>query len=132
VFAQERTAPAVNKHTINGYIRDSLSGEFIIGATVTISGEAKAVSSNQYGFYSITLPDGEYELSITHVSYETVVQRITLSKNNQLDIFLTPKSASMAEVLVYSRRRDANVKSTQMGQIDLSINQIKKHSSVFR
>lgn len=125
VFAQERTVPAVNKHTINGYIRDSLSGEFIIGAAVTISGEAKAVSSNQYGFYSITLPDGEYELSITHVSYETVVQQITLNNNRQLDIFLTPKSASMAEVLVYSRRRDANVRSTQMGQIDLSINQIK-------
>lgn len=125
VFTQERTDPTVKKHTINGYIKDSLSGEFIIGATVTISGEAKAVSSNQYGFYSITLPDGEYELIITHVSYETIAQQITLNNNSQLDIFLTPKSASMAEVMVYSRRRDANVRSTQMGQVDLSINQIK-------
>jgi hypothetical protein len=114
---------AQSKFTINGYVKDSASGESIIGATITING--KAIGSNQYGFYSMTLDSGEYDLSISHVSYLTQSQRITLIQNIELDLFLLPKSAALSEVVIYSRRRDANVKNAQMGQIDLSINQIK-------
>jgi len=60
-----------SKSTLSGYLKDSLSGETIIGATISINGQGKGVNSNQYGFYSITLPHGEYELSITHVGYTT-------------------------------------------------------------
>ena len=54
-------SPAQTKVTINGYVKDSASGESIIGASITVDG--KAVGSNQYGFYSITLDTGEYDLS---------------------------------------------------------------------
>src|SRR5258705_12806611 len=60
---------AQTKFTLNGYVRDSLSGESIIGATITVNGEGKGVASNQYGFYSITLGEGKYVISISHVSY---------------------------------------------------------------
>src|SRR5215204_6616083 len=75
---------AQTKFTINGYVKDSASGESIIRATITING--KAVGSNQYGFYSMTLDSGEYDLNISHVSYLTQSQRILLAQNLEQNI----------------------------------------------
>lgn len=116
---------AQKKFTVNGYIRDSSTGESVIGASITIIGKEKAVASNQYGFYSITLDEGTYELSVAHVSYLTQTASVSLSQNRTLDFHLPSKTAAMSEVVVYSRRKDANVRNAQMGKIDLSISQIK-------
>jgi hypothetical protein len=116
-------ASAQNKFTLNGYIKDSTNGESIIGATVSVNG--KSITSNQYGFYSITLEEGDYDVLVSHVSYLAQAFHISLHNNVQQTIFLLPKSAALTEVVVYSKRRDANVRSAQMGKVDLSINQIK-------
>lgn len=113
------------RYTINGYVKDSLSGESIIGATITVDGQSKGVTSNQYGFYSLTLEEGEYSIAITHVSYLAKVLPVSLDKNVQFNFELIPRSAAINEVVVFSKRRDANVKNAQMGKIDLSIDQIK-------
>ena len=63
-------ATAQNKYTLSGYVRDSLSGETLIGASITISGENKGINSNQYGFYSITLPAGTYPVVVSFVGYQ--------------------------------------------------------------
>lgn len=118
-----------SKYTLNGYVKDSLSGESVIGATITING--KAVTSNQYGFYSITLDSGNYNLVVSHVSYVTYSQPLPLVVNLQQTLSLVPKSAALNEVIVFSRRRDANVRNAQMGKIDLSINQIKNVPALF-
>ncbi len=114
-----------NRYTLNGYIRDSLSGESIIGANISINDQSKGVASNQYGFYSITLDKGVYTISISHVSYLGKSLVITLDSNRSTNIELVSKSSLINEVRVYSRRRDANVKNAQMGKIDLSMNQIR-------
>lgn len=114
-----------SKFTLSGYIKDSLNGESIIGATLSINGKGRGVNSNQYGFYSITLPEGEYEFFLSHVGYDTKPIRVQLSGNTALNILLTPKATVYTEVIVSSRRRDANVKSAQMGKFDLSMNQVK-------
>src|SRR5687768_5990462 len=119
------TASAQEKFTISGYIRDSATGETIIGATVQVTDKAETVTSNQYGYYSLTLNKGEHALTVSHVSYQTVPFSTKLQVNLQHDFLLLPKSAAMNEVLVYSRRRDHNVKTAQLGRIDLSVNQIK-------
>ncbi|GAC1426658.1 MAG: TonB-dependent receptor [Flavisolibacter sp.] len=112
-----------HKYTINGYVKDSSSGESIIGATVMVNG--KAVSTNQYGFYSLTLAEGNFELYVSHISFLTQIFPLDLHNNIQQVIYLKPKSAALSEVVIYNRRRDENVRTTQMGKIDLSINQIK-------
>ena len=116
---------AQTQFTINGYVRDSASGETVIGATVSINNLFRAVTSNQYGFYSITLDSGNYELTVSHVSYQSTQDSIFLKENQSLDFLLHPKSAAISEVVVYSKRKDANVRNAQMGRIDLSIEQIK-------
>ncbi|HVG17085.1 MAG TPA: TonB-dependent receptor, partial [Chitinophagaceae bacterium] len=116
---------AQTKYTINGYVRDSASGESIIGATVSVSAMSRSVMSNQYGFYSMTLDSGSYALTVSHVSYVSKQEVVTLNQNIQSDFLILSKSASIDEVIVYSKRKDANVRNAQMGRIDLSINQIK-------
>ena len=116
---------AQSKVTLNGYIRDSATGESVIGATISVVGQQKAVASNQYGFFSITLDTGTYTFSIAHVSYLIQMAQLQLKQDTSINFSLFAKSAAMNEVVVYSRRRDANVVGAQMGKVDLSINQIK-------
>ncbi len=114
-----------NRFILNGYVKDSLSGESIIGATITVNGQSRGVASNQYGFYSLTLEKGRYLISISHVSYLPKLFDVELDSNRSATFDLVSRSATIGEVVVYSRRRDANVKNAQMGKIDLSMDQIK-------
>lgn len=125
VFSQNITADKTARFSLNGYVKDSLSGETIIGATITVNGQPKGVASNQFGFYSITLDAGTYTISASHISYVAKPFTVQLNSNQSYNFDLVPKSSANTEVVVYSKRRDANVKNAQMGKIDLSMNQIK-------
>ncbi len=122
-FAQAINAQ--NKFTLTGYVKDSLSGETLIGAALAIDSKNAGVNSNQYGFYSITLPSGNYIITCSYVGYQPRRIQIDLSKNVAYDFFLLPKISTNEEVVVHSKKRDANVKNTQMGQVSLSIAQVK-------
>lgn len=113
------------RFSINGYVRDSLSGESVIGATISVNGQSRGVTSNQYGFYSLTLDEGTYSITASHVSYFAKQVSIQLTSNLSHNFDLNSRTAANTEVVVYSKRRDANVKNAQMGKIDLSIGQIK-------
>lgn len=123
---------AQTRFTLNGYVKDSLSGESVIGATISVisssennQAQARSVLSNQYGFYAITLDAGNYIISVSHVSYVIKAIEIDLSTNQSYNFEIVPKSASLGEVVVFSKRRDGNVRNAQMGKIDLSMNQIR-------
>lgn len=118
-------ANAQEKFTINGYVKDSTSNETVIGATVTVKGRSKGVSSNQYGFYSITLDKGVYTLTVSHVVYKTKEIEFDLTKNMQFNLDLAPNIAVSKEIIIYSKKRDLNVKAAQMGKFELSMAQIK-------
>jgi len=124
-FVLAQSPSKASRFTLNGYVKDSLSGETIIGATISVNGQSKGVASNQYGFYSITLDEGSYTITASHVSYLGKSVTIDLRDNQSYNFDLVSKSASIGEVIVYSRKRDGNVKNAQMGKIDLSINQIR-------
>ena len=118
------SAGAQSKYTLSGYVKDSLSAESLIGATIAINGEGKGISSNQYGFYSITLPAGTYPITVSFAGYQPLQTSITLDRNMAFNFQLLQRSV-LQEVIVSSRRRDANVKNAQMGKIDLTMNQVK-------
>ena len=114
------------KVTLNGYITDSLTGETLIGANLSEGRTGRGVSSNAYGFYSITLEKGTYLLNCTYVGYETKLISLQLDSNLSCNIQLVPKSYSPDEVVVTGKRRDQNIRSAQMGQVDLSVEKIKQ------
>ncbi len=110
-----------DKFTLNGYIKDSLSGETLIGANLTIRSEGKGIVSNQYGFYSITLKKGAYLVLCSFIGYQSKEILIDLSDNHQQNILLVPNSAVINNVTVIGRKRDNNVKAAQMGKFELSV-----------
>jgi TonB dependent receptor/CarboxypepD_reg-like domain/TonB-dependent Receptor Plug Domain len=127
-FSQTTPVAKTTRFSINGYVKDCLSGESIIGATVSIGntgGQQRSVASNQYGFYSITVDEGSYTLTVSHVSYLGKSFEIELTENKSYNFEVISKSAAISEVIVYSKRRDGNVKNAQMGKIDLSMSQIR-------
>lgn len=116
---------AQQKFTVNGYVRDSLSGESIVGASIAQKGRFRTALSNLYGFYSLTLEKGTYRLIITHVGYESREIELAIFRDTQFNIDLSPKVVDAKEVVVYARKRDQNVKAAQMGKVELSMQQIK-------
>ncbi len=125
VVSAQNLSEKQERVTLNGYVKDSLSGESIIGATVAVNGQSKGVMSNQYGFFSITLNKGNYTINISHISFFGKSVALNLDSSLSLNFDLISKSAAIDEVIVYSKRRDGNVKNAQMGKVDLSMNQIR-------
>jgi hypothetical protein len=120
------------KRTISGYIRDAASGESLVGATVRLQENLRQGSaSNNYGFYSITLSPGSYTLIAQYLGYRAQEIKITLTKNQQQDILLEASSVTVEEVVISDKRPDEQVKSTQLGQVILPIEQIKNLPVLF-
>ena len=113
------------KYTISGFIKEEESGEDMIGANVYIKELLQGTSTNQYGFFSITVEAGEYHLAVTYLGYEDIEQKINLNKNIRINIPLNTKSITTSEVVVEAERQDKNVAGTQMGTVSLEIDQIK-------
>ncbi|MDN3657500.1 TonB-dependent receptor [Ferruginibacter paludis] len=115
---------AQKKYTISGYAKDVQNGETLIGATITVKGNSKGITSNQYGFYSITLLEGDYELICSYAGYQPKIATIKLNADQQINFDLITRSA-LQEVVIASKKTDANVKTAQMGKFVLPIEQIK-------
>ncbi len=112
--------------TIGGSVTDASNGEMAIGTTVLIKELNKATSANQYGFYSLTAPKGNYTIIYSYLGYENVVKQITLDQNISLNIALKPTENQLNEVEVSTKGTDQNVKSTQMSSVVLDMTEIKK------
>jgi hypothetical protein len=117
-------AVAQNKYTISGYAKDVQNGETLIGATITVKGNSKGITSNQYGFYSITLLDGNYELICSYAGYQPKITEVKLDADQSLNFDLITRSA-LQEVVITAKKTDGNVKNAQMGKFVLPIEQIK-------
>lgn len=118
-------ATAQERFTLNGYLKDSLTGETLIGANIQVTGQGRGVQSNQYGFYSLTLSKGIYRLWVSFVGYQGQEILIDLDKDKEQNILLLPNAAVISDVVVVGRKRDNNVKTAQMGKIELSVNTAK-------
>ncbi|RDC63176.1 TonB-dependent receptor [Adhaeribacter pallidiroseus] len=114
------------KYTLSGYIRDAASGESLVGASVRLQqNPSQGSAANNYGFYSITLAPGTYTLIAQYLGYRAQEIKITLTYNQQQDILLEVASVEVEEVVISDKRPDEQVKSTQLGQVVLPIQQIK-------
>ena len=97
-------ANAQTKNTLNGYVRDKSNGEALIGATVFIKELKTGTATNVYGFYSITVPAGNYTLDFSYVGYATIQQPLDLTNSIRLDIELSPTAQELQEVVVTGSR----------------------------
>lgn len=123
-FVTTSDAIAQTKYTISGYAKDLQNGETLIGATITVKGLVRGITSNQYGFYSITLDQGNYQLICSYAGYQPKSLLVNLEADLQVNFDLST-GVAMQEVIIASKKTDGNVKNAQMGRIVLPIEQIK-------
>jgi hypothetical protein len=117
LFAQEN-------FTLSGYVTDGRSGETMIGAKVYIPSIRKGVITNNYGFYSLTVPAGTYIVEYRVSGLETKKKEVELNRDIRLDVEVGSDLQNLEEVVV-SAKADNNVKSTDIGTIELDIDEIK-------
>lgn len=123
--AQEKTAVPGGKFTISGYVREANTGEYLLGANVYVKEQMKGTSTNQYGFYSITLEKGKYALVASFLGYDDFTATVDLMKNTWQNISLSPKAIMTKEVEIVGEREDRNTQEAQMGSVEMNIEKIK-------
>ena len=121
-FAQRRT--------ISGYVMDGASKETLIGATVFDKNSGKGCSTNSYGFYTLTLNQGQVDLQVSYVGY--VQQNHTLDLKDNLNLnFALETNTMLDEVVVESTRATVSARSPQMSVVELPVQQIKSIPTLF-
>ena len=120
------SASGQEKFTISGYVKDQSDGETLIGATVLIRELSSGNITNVYGFYSITIPPGEYSVEYRYVGYQPIQKTVSLNQNVRLDVELLSTEQKLEEVVVTAKPEDENVSGMEMSTAELDITTIQK------
>jgi hypothetical protein len=114
---------AQSKFTISGTIKDAQTGESLIGATVTtIELKQNGVTTNDFGFYSLSLPAGDYTLQVSYIGYKTISIKVTLNKNLVINQSLQTDNELKEVVVKGNVPTNDNISNPQMGVNKLDIN----------
>ncbi|WP_445012687.1 TonB-dependent receptor [Aquimarina discodermiae] len=114
------------KYTLSGVISELSSNETLIGVTVIFPEIEKGVVTNEYGFYSITLPKGVYKLLISYMGFTDIEQEINLSEDKKINFQLKESSESLEEVIITQKTEGLNIKTPQMSVNKLTAGTIKQ------
>ncbi|MEP3209908.1 MAG: TonB-dependent receptor [Maribacter sp.] len=114
-------------YTLNGTITDKSNGETLFGASVFLKGTTIGVITNEYGFYSITAPEGNYTLTISYLGYSEISQEVALTANQKLDFEIAAVSTQLEEVVVTAEEPErAILKKPEMSTVKLNIATVKQ------
>jgi hypothetical protein len=123
---------AQKNSTLSGYIKDAESGEDLIGASViVVDSTTRGTVANVYGFYSLSLSPGVYQVNFSFVGYETQSYSVDLRTEDQRLNIQLKQQALLDEVVITGERKDENIQGTEMGTVALSIEQIKSIPVLF-
>lgn len=120
------SALSQDKFTLSGTISNGNSNETLIGVNVSIPALKISITTNEYGFYSLTLPKGDYEIMIGSVGFTTVSEKISLTKNTKKNYSLSEFGQELKEVVINTKKTTANIRKPEMSVNKLSISAIKK------
>lgn len=118
---------AQQNYTISGTITDIANGETVYGASVYLKGTSQGVTTNAYGFYSLTAAEGEYTLVISYIGFQPVTQQVSLTKDMQVNFEIAEESTTLDEVVITAEEVGAtNIKTPQMSVTKLKTETIKQ------
>lgn len=109
---------------MSGYVRSAATGEDIIGSSVFVQETMQGASTNVYGFYSLTLPSGEYTLSATSIGYKNFSRKISLNEDLTLNIELESQVIT-GKTAVIVGEKNQNIESTNVGRENIEVAKIK-------
>ncbi|WP_395056380.1 carboxypeptidase-like regulatory domain-containing protein [Flavobacterium sp.] len=119
------TSFSQDKFTISGIISDAKSNETLIGVNILSKNTKAFAVTNEYGFYSLTLPKGEYEIIISYVGFQTIEETVSLTENTKLNYSLSDSGKELEEVVITEKTK-SNIRKPEMSVNKLSISTIKQ------
>ena len=127
-FSQEKNPAEQTKQkvTLSGTITDAKSNETLIGVNLYIPSLKTGVTTNEYGFYSITIPKGTYKIQLSATGFQSKEQTVTLDKNTKNNFTLSGLEEQLQEVTITDTRKATNIRKAEMSINKLSIATIKK------
>ncbi|WP_395804386.1 carboxypeptidase-like regulatory domain-containing protein [Daejeonella sp.] len=131
LFVFSANSLAQESYTINGVVRDSLSGETLIGVSLKFNGKTQVgTSTNAYGFFSYKLNSGTYDLSVSYIGYKTILKKITISADTKLDLNMVSDNV-IDEIIISAEKRNDNVVNAQMGFAKINLSEIRNVPVLF-
>ena len=118
------------KRTISGYVMDAASKETLIGATIFDKNSGKGCATNSYGFYTLTLNQGQVDLQVSYVGYTQQSRALDLKENLSLN-FMLETNTTLDEVVVEGTRATVSARNPQMSVVELPVQQIKGIPTLF-
>ena len=120
LFAQE-------EYTLRGAISDESNGEAMFGTTIYLKGTTIGTTTNEYGFYSITAPEGKYTLVVSYLGYKEIQKEVFLNKDTKLNIEIKEDPSTLDEVVITADEgvKNLNVRKPQMGVVTLKAETIE-------
>lgn len=119
----------VDAQTISGYVKDSVSGEVLIGALV--KADKTGTATDTKGYFSLVVTPATKTITVTYVGYRTKIISIDIKTNTVLSIVLTQTGVEAKEALVTGERNSKNVTSTEMSRVELTGEQVKMLPVIF-
>ena len=118
---------AQRKYTLSGTVTDRASGEKLLGVDLIIKGTHMGATTNAYGFYSLTLPEGAYTLQIASLGYQTIEESLQLKKNEHRNYQLSQEDIALEGIEVTAQSAPkVDVRTPQMSVASIPIQTIKK------
>ncbi len=108
------------KHTISGYVTETGSKENLLGVSIYVPELKLGTTTNDYGFFSLTLPEGQHEILISYMGYATKQLKIELTEDTVWAISLDPAAESLDEVTVIADNKIKESKVTQMSTVRIN------------
>ena len=114
------------KFTISGTIVEATSNETLIGVTVAVPELRTGATTNEYGFYSLTLPEGEYQVQISYLGYREILRKISFTQDQKIDFKLAEEAEELDEVILTEDVEKFSIRKPQMSVSTVAIETIKK------
>ncbi|MEI6123768.1 MAG: TonB-dependent receptor [Bacteroidota bacterium] len=118
--ANKQAKTETRKFTISGYLKDALTGEVLIGAYIFAKGTHFGTAANEYGYFSLTIPSGNYTLMFSFIGYKTLVEDITLLENTKITRELEMAKTEIKPVEIIGNNKESPLGSLPLSLIKLS------------
>ncbi len=125
-FFFNRILSAQTSYTISGSVTDAGNGEELIGTSVTVKGSAGiGTVANGYGFYSLTLPKGNYVIVYHYLGFSDIEKEVKLESNQQFNVKLQQAQRELKQVEISAHKND-NLKKAEMGVSRLDMKELER------
>jgi len=114
------------KFTLSGYVKDSISNEFLVGAIVQIANTSNGTASNAYGYYSLAVDKGRVTIVVSYIGFDQKTITVDIGSDLTLDLLLSEKAQNLKEVEISSNKANQRIYSTEMSTDRISAKEIKQ------